>query len=109
MSLAVLMGLGLAWSNGAFAGVPNSVPTVYTLHIESQPLDTALQDLARQTGMQILVFSRLTNNGRSAALDGMYTLDSALVALLTQSKLTYRFVNPKTIEILPVRTVPHRN
>jgi hypothetical protein len=77
--------------------------TVYTLHIESQPLDAALQEFARQTGMQILFFSDLTHGSRSGELNGKYTLDTAMTALLSGSKLTYRRINAKTIEIVPMR------
>jgi hypothetical protein len=80
--------------------------SLYTLHIERQPLDSALQEFARQTGMQILIYSRLTDGRSSAALHGKYTLDAAIVALLLDSKLTYRRVNAKTIEIVRERTRP---
>jgi hypothetical protein len=73
---------------------------VYTLHIEAQPLDRALQDFARQTGIQILFFSELTDGHRSVALSGRYTFDAALAELLSGSQLTYRRVNAKTIEIV---------
>lgn len=110
MTLAVVMSLSFAWGYLAGDGTAQGpVPTVYTLHIEAQPLDAALQDLARQTGTQVLVFSRLTAGRHSAPLHGMYTLDAALAALLSKSKLTYRRINPKTIEVVPVRAGPHRN
>jgi iron complex outermembrane receptor protein len=83
-----------------------AAPPVYTVHISSQPLDAALQELARQTGLQILFFSRLTDGHRSPALDGMYTLDAAMVVLLSESRLTYRLINAKTIQIVPVRAAP---
>lgn len=47
-------------------------PAVYTLHIASQPLDNALQEFARQTGLQIIFFSALTDGRRAPALDGTY-------------------------------------
>jgi hypothetical protein len=53
--------------------------------------------------MQILFFSRLTDGRRSVALDGMYLIDAAMAALLSESKLTYRFINARTIEIVPLR------
>jgi iron complex outermembrane recepter protein len=74
----------------------------YTLHIASQPLDNALQEFARQTGVQIIVFSYLTNGQRAPALDGRYTVDEAMKALLAGSMLTFRRVNAKTIEIRQV-------
>jgi hypothetical protein len=97
--------MGLLLTCFLFGGARSAAqPTVYTLHIESQPLDGALQQFARQTGMQILFFSRLTDGQRSAALHGMYTLDEAMRALLSESKLTYRVINTKTIQIVPLRT-----
>ena len=109
MSLAIVMSLSFAWGYLACDGTKGPAPTVYTLHIEPQPLDAALQDLARQTSTQILVFSRFTAGRHSAPLHGMYTLDAAMAALLSKSTLTYRRINPKTIEVVPVRAAPHRN
>ena len=96
MRLAIALGLvcALAWG-----GVRSDEPVVYTLHIESQPLDGALQVFARQTGMQILFFSDVTEGLRSGALDGKYTMEAAMSALLSGSKLTYRLINAKTIQI----------
>ena len=96
------LGVGLAF---AFISLRPAVaaPSVYTLHIESQPLDAALQEFARQTGMQILFYSQLTDGRSSTALEGKYTLDAAIAALLLGSKLTYRMVNSTTIEIVSAR------
>ena len=78
-------------------------PATYRLHIASQPLDSALQELARLTGIQIFFFSYLTDGLRAPALDGMYTVDVAMNALLANSMLTFRWVNAKTIEITRLR------
>ena len=75
----------------------------YTLHIASQPLDNALQEFARQTGLEIIVFSHLTDGQRAPALDGRYTVDEAMKALLADSMLTFHWVNAKTIEIRLLR------
>jgi hypothetical protein len=74
-------------------------PRAYTLHIASQSLESALQEFARQTGIQIIFFSYLTDGQRVRALDGTYTADVAMNALLADSMLTFRWVNAKTIEI----------
>ena len=74
-------------------------PEAYTLHIASQPLDNALLEFARQTSLEIIVFSHLTNGRQAPALDGRYTVDQAMKALLAGSMLTFRWVNAKTIEI----------
>jgi hypothetical protein len=103
IGLCLGVGLMLALSCGSDRVCAQSV---YTLHIEAQPLDLALQEFARQTGMQILFYSPLTDGRSSTALDGRYTLDAAIAALLLDSKLTYRMVNAKTIEIVRERTRP---
>lgn len=79
-------------------------PVAYTLHIASQPLDSALQEFARQTGIQVLFFSSLTDGRRALALDGTYTVDMAMDALLADSLLTFRWVNAKTLEIRRLRS-----
>ena len=77
-------------------------PAARTLHIASQPLDGALQEFARQTGIQIIFFSYLTEGHQAPALDGTYTVDAAMKALLAGSMLTFKWVNVKTIEIRPL-------
>ena len=78
-------------------------PATYKLHIASQPLDIALQEFARQSGIQVLFFSYLTDGHRAPALDGTYTVDVAMHALLTDSMLTFKWVNAKTIQITQLR------
>jgi len=95
--------LGLMWVFLFQDRVPAAEPAAYTLHIASQPLDSALQEFARQTGVQIIFFSYLTDGQRAPALDGSYSADAAMRALLADSKLTFRRVNAKTIEIRPAR------
>jgi iron complex outermembrane recepter protein len=93
---------------GLFPGAMRGAEPAYTLHIASQPLDGALQEFARQTGIQIIFFSYLTDGQRAPALDGTYTVDVAMNALLAGSMLTFRWVNAKTIEIRPVRRQTNR-
>jgi Secretin and TonB N terminus short domain len=96
MRLAIALGLVCA---ALWGSVRSDEPAIYTLHIESQPLDGALQEFARQTGMQILFFSDITDGLRAAALDGKYTLAVAMSTLLSGSNLRYRLINSRTIQI----------
>jgi outer-membrane receptor for ferric coprogen and ferric-rhodotorulic acid len=73
----------------------------YRLHIASEPLDQALQELAAQSGVQIVFFSKFTEGMRGPALDGLYTITGALDILLANSKLAYRMISPKTFQISP--------
>ena len=106
MRLAIALGLVCAV---VWGGVRGAAPAVYVLHIESQPLDGALQDFARQTGMQILFFSDVTDGLRSMGLEGKYTMKTAMTLLLSGSNLTYRLINSKTIEITPTPAAPQNN
>lgn len=78
-------------------------PATFKLHIASQPLDSALQEFARQSGIQVLFFSYLTDGQLAPALDGTYTVEVAMNALLAHSTLTFRWANAKTIQITQLR------
>ena len=73
----------------------------YRLKIESQPLGTALQEFAKQSGIQIIFFSRLAEGREARALEGSYTLTAALEYLLAGSNLTFEVINDRAIEIRP--------
>jgi hypothetical protein len=101
-----ILTIGLGWAlmpGGAAAGEP---PVRYHLRIASQPLDSALQEFARQSGIQVVYFSSITTGLRAPALDGYYTLEAAMQGLLAGSKLTCRVINSRTVEIR--RSVPSR-
>ncbi len=70
------------------------------------PLDEALQELARQTGIQVVFFSKITAGRSAPELSGEYTITAALTRLLEGSDLTFRQVNGHTVE---VRQAPPRS
>src|ERR1700691_6087458 len=80
-------------------------PAEFDLKIDSQPLGLALQEVAKQCGIQIIFFSKITEGYQAPALRGHFTTDQALRQLLDDSKLTYHEINPKTIEIRALRAV----
>jgi len=97
-----VMAMALACA-GFFPGAIRGVePAAHTLHIASQPLDSALQEFARQAGVQIIFIAYLTDGQRAPTLDGRYTVDAAMHVLLADSMLTFRRINAKTIEIRPL-------
>jgi len=81
---------------------PSEEPEKYNFKIDSQALGSALQEFAKQSGVQIIFFSQVTEGFRSRALNGQYTIANALQTLLIGSKLTFRVINSKTIEIRPL-------
>jgi iron complex outermembrane receptor protein len=74
----------------------------YRFDIPAEPLGDALNDVARQTGLQILTPSRLVEGIHSPALNGTFTADEALRRLLVDTGLQFAFVNPRTVTITSV-------
>jgi iron complex outermembrane receptor protein len=90
--------VAIAW-NTRLAAAPSSEPVKYHFKIDSQPLGTALQQFAAQSGVQIIFFSQVTEGLQAPALNGYYSISGALEMLLSGSHLIFRVINPKTIEI----------
>jgi len=72
-----------------------------SLNIPSQPLDQALQEFARQSGMQIVFRSKVTDGWPSPPIEGNFIAEAALAVMLQSTPLRYRFLNANTIEITP--------
>jgi outer-membrane receptor for ferric coprogen and ferric-rhodotorulic acid len=90
--------LGMLFMSLACAA-PDASPR-YGLSIRAGlALDEALQELSRQTGIQVLFFSKITAERSAPELSGEYTLTAALTRLLEGSDLTFRQVNEHTVEV----------
>jgi iron complex outermembrane receptor protein len=72
----------------------------YSVSIPAEPLGDALNELAQQTGLQILFSSELVARMRAPQVKGSLSADEALRKILGNSGLRYEFVNPRTIAIL---------
>lgn len=72
---------------------------VHNYAMTSQPLGTALNQLALSSDRQILVPPELVRGRTAPALDGPYTLDAALRKLLAGSGLTYEVTSTGTVVI----------
>ena len=73
----------------------------YQLAISPQPLQTALQAFAQQSGMRVLFSPTITNGHDAPVLDGRYTPSAALQVLLKDTGLTFRLLDDRTIEVQP--------
>lgn len=69
------------------------------LEIDRQPIGDALNELARQSGLQIVLYSDLADGLSAPSLVGNYTVRSALDALLHGTPLKYEFVNDRTVAV----------
>lgn len=85
----------------AHAGIADKTveTAILDLRIAAQPLDEALQEFARQSGVQVIFFSKLTDGVHSPGANGKYTLHEAMEALLAGSGLSFRIINSRTVEI----------
>jgi outer-membrane receptor for ferric coprogen and ferric-rhodotorulic acid len=93
-----IVALSLTWMSPCRAQGHGPV-VMFDLRIDSQPLDQALQEFSRQSGIQVIFFSRLTEGRRAPAVNGQYELAGALSALLRDSGLTFHLLNPNTVQV----------
>jgi hypothetical protein len=94
--------MAIAWMPRLAVPAPANEPVKCNFRIDSQPLGAALQEFAKQCGVQIVFFSQVTEGIQAPTLIGPYTVAGALQLLLSGSHLTFRVINPKTIEIRPL-------
>jgi iron complex outermembrane receptor protein len=77
------------------------------LNIDSQPLDTAINAWAAQTGYQVLLpVPPATTHYVAPIVKGTYAPDVALTMLLASTDLGYQFVNAHTVAIGEPSAVP---
>ncbi len=73
-------------------------------HIDAQPLGPALQQFAKQRGIQLVYRSDVVKDRKTAGADGDLTVEEALKSLLNGTGLTYQFLEDNGIMILKVGT-----
>ena len=96
---------GLAAALNAPAAEP--ADQVANINIPAQPMQEALNEFARQTGLQIVVRDTDVPPGLvSTPVSGLLTAASALDKLLTSSGLNYQFLNPRTVAIRVAKPAP---
>src|ERR1700689_2876075 len=92
------VGAVMLWTSAA-AQSP-SAASVKNLSIPAEPLANALNDLAQQSGLQVMFASELVARLKSPEVKEVLTATEALQRLLTNTGLRYEFVNPHTIPIV---------
>jgi len=75
--------------------------TTIALRIEAQPIGDALNEFSRQSGLHVVLYSKLGRGLRSPGLSGSYTRDAALTTLLQGTGLRYEALDESTVAILP--------
>src|ERR1700735_609389 len=92
------VGAAMLWATAA-AQSP-SAASVKNLSIPAEPLANALNDLAQQSGLQVMFASELVARLKSPEVKGALTATEALQRLLTNTGLRYEVVNSPTIAIV---------
>lgn len=82
----------------ALACAPGGV-VACSLDVAGQSLDAALQEIARQCGVQLVYFSEITEGLTTRGLKGEYTVEAAMRSVLRDTGLVSRRINEQTLEI----------
>jgi iron complex outermembrane recepter protein len=91
----------LAIGGAVAAETQSSRPRVVNVDIRSQPIGTALNELARQAGLQLLFFTDVASDLKqpAPALAGTFATEEALLKLLANTGLTFSYVNERTVAV----------
>jgi iron complex outermembrane recepter protein len=74
------------------------------LNIEPLPVGDALNELARQTGLQVVLFADVSEGITTPRVRGNYTTDAALEKLLAGTGLRHEYLNDRTIAVRLAKT-----
>jgi outer membrane receptor protein involved in Fe transport len=72
-------------------------------HIRAEALGTALQELAKQRGFQVVYVSEEVDRERTPGASGELTVDEALTQILRGTGLTFHHLADNGISILPIK------
>jgi outer membrane receptor protein involved in Fe transport len=94
LSIALVLGTGLPLAAYAQAAT-------HTSAIAPKPLARALDDFSREAGLQVVYGSEVADSLRSPGAEAGLTPEQQLRQLLAGTGLTYRYVTPNTVTIVP--------
>src|SRR5688572_11038230 len=77
--------------------------------IPSQPLSDALETFGRQTGLQLIYRSSLSQGVRSHEVPAGKPVDEALSILLQGTGLDFAYVNERTVTVVRARQANERS
>ena len=100
LAAAALLSVAFAYCASAVAQSGSALTREFPLDIPAEPLSTALQDFARQTGLQIAGLSEALSHGANVGpLKGRYSVQQAMESLLRTQGLTFSLVDPRTVAV----------
>jgi iron complex outermembrane receptor protein len=98
VAVACLSMTGLAMGDQAATVIRQST------HIDAQGLAPALQQFARERGIQLVYRSEVVKDRKTSGAAGNLTVEEALRKLLSGTGLTYQFLDDNGVMIIPVAT-----
>jgi iron complex outermembrane recepter protein len=93
-------------SHGAAQGAENGALAKKPTNIPEQGLGPALQQLATQRNLQLVYVSEEVDALRTSGAIGILTHEEALTKLLSGTGLTFKYLDDRTITILPIASKP---
>ncbi|MBL8266061.1 TonB-dependent siderophore receptor [Steroidobacter sp.] len=102
LSLGILLacsGATLPPMVAAAAAAERSSAAPMRMSIEAQPVDLALNEFARVTGLHVIIDSKLAKGITSSTLNGSYTPEAGLSQLLRDTGLSYEFIAADTVAV----------
>jgi len=97
-----VLGLTGALCFAAFIGAAaaaDGAPVPLSLDIKPQPIGDSLNALAQQSGLQIVLYTKVGDGITAPGLSGLYAAPGALERLLAGTPLKYEFINSRTVAI----------
>jgi len=83
-------------------------PTALAADIPAQPLAQALEEFARQTGLQFVYVSGIVSDQRSHAVSARLTANEALARMLQGTGLKFEYLTTRSIRVLIAAVGPQR-
>jgi len=74
------------------------------LNIPAQPIESALIEFSRQTGLHVMLYSDYAKDITSPRLAGMYTPARALEELLAHTGLRYEYLDSQNVAVLSMQS-----
>lgn len=88
--------IGICGAQSAHASVRKET------QIPAEPLETALQVLAKNYDLQVLYRPALVKGVNTRGVVGSLTSDEALTAVLSGSGLSYKYLDVDTVTVVPI-------
>jgi hypothetical protein len=113
MPLAAVLAIAFGFSTADAAKSPDDVaiaepaPGRLKLSIAAQPISDALNEFARQSGLQVFFLaSEQSRQLVSTAISGTFEPDVALARLLSSTGLSYKYLDARSVAIVDPSAEP---